>query len=132
MYTACKQEYLDSSRKKNLLPPIALDHPAVDATAQVSANKLPECRKPVANLHKKIDLLSKMVSDYLFTLLCSCASLLQLPPTLLKILVLDTVETGWCSKSDFSRTISRVTSTSLGLNLGTVMCLGYSLSHKSR
>jgi len=49
---------------------MALDKPAIAAAAQVPPNDLTELRKLVVDLTKKVDLQSKKVSDYLYTLLC--------------------------------------------------------------
>jgi len=74
---------------------MALDKPAIAATAQAPPNDLMELRKLVVDLTKKVDLQSKKVSDYLYTLLCVCADALSLTPPLLEQPALDSVKAGW-------------------------------------
>ena len=49
----------------------------------------------VGNLAKKVDLQSKKVCDNLYCLLCVCAGHLLLTPPLLRILLIDVVESRW-------------------------------------
>jgi hypothetical protein len=72
-----------------------LDKPAVEAAAQAPSNELSELKKLVVDLGKKVDLVSKKVSNNLYSLLCVCAGHLMLTPPLLETLVNDTVQAGW-------------------------------------
>ena len=77
------------------LKKMAVDTPAVAAASTAPPNDLSELKKMVVDLHKKVDLNSKKVSDALYCLVLSSVGLLSLTPDLFQRALLDCIEAGW-------------------------------------